>query len=218
MKSIKVKVLAFAAASILVASCAKEKDGYDKNLTKSAWKVTSGSIVNETVEKHDYTDGNDNTTNTSRITQTLTSSTFVQEEYELDTKVGDPDFFQKQVDNYDMTVAVTFGEDGVSKTDITQALKSVTVSSTGNPEQTTTYTSLPATSSNSGYWSWSNNTDQKAYLTFGFGGIGSWVVESITKDELVLVMNTSSTEINKPSSAETETVTKTITAKITLNH
>lgn len=218
MKSIKVKVLAFAAASILVASCAKEKDGYDKNLTKSAWKIASGSIVEESIDKRDYTDGTDNTTTTQRSTETFTASTYTSEDYQLDTEVGSPDFFQKQIYGYDMTTSITFGEDGVSKTDATQTLKYVTTESTGNPATTVTVTTQPSNLSSTGYWSWSNNTDQKAYLDFAFGNIGSWVVESITKDELVLVLNTTSTQVTKPSSAETKTVTSTTTAKITLNH
>lgn len=218
MKNIKVKVLAFAAASVLVASCAKEKDGYDKNLTKSAWKISSGSIVDETVDARVYTDGTDNTTSTQRETQTFTASSYTDENYQLDTQVGSPDFFQKETYVYDMTTTVTFGEDGTAQTDVTQTLKSVTTESTGNPATTVTVTTQPSQFSDSGYWSWSNNTDQKAYLDFAFGSVGSWVVESITKDELVLVMNTTNTSVTKPSSAETKTVTNKVTAKITLSH
>jgi len=218
MKSIKVKVLAFAAASILVASCAKEKDGYDKNLTRSAWKIASGSIVSEDIVKRDYSDGTDNTTNTQRNTVTLTASTFVSEDYELDTEVGSPDFFQKETYNYDMTSNIAFNEDGTVTSDFVQTLKSVTTESTGNPATTVTVTVPPATQSSTGYWSWKNNTDQKAYLDFAFANIGSWVVESINKNDLVLVINTTSTSITKPSSAETRTEISTTTAKITLNH
>src|SRR5690606_32384929 len=117
MKSIKVKVLAFAAASILVASCAKEKDGYDKNLTKSAWKIASGCIVEHSIDDRNNTDGTDYTTTTQRSTENFSASTDTSEDYQLDTEVGSPDFFQKQIYGYDMTTSIAFGEDGVSKTD-----------------------------------------------------------------------------------------------------
>lgn len=211
MKKVTLPVLALAA--LIVASCAKEKDGYDKNLTKETWTLSSAKIVQEQFVKNDYTDGTDNTTNTQRNTTTISGGSSSVEQYQLQTEVNSADFFQRQTQVSDLTVTYKFEEDGSFTTTRTEQLKSVTSESTGNPATTVTVTAQPTESTNVGLWSWANTGDQKSILSFD---LGSLQVESIKKDEMILKLNTSSTEVSKPSSAETETETQTMSVEITM--
>ena len=211
MRKITLPVLALAA--LIVTSCAKEKDAYDKNLTKDTWTLSSAKIVKEDIVKNDYTDGTDNTTHTERNTTTIGSGEATIEQYELDTEVGSADFFQRGTQVSSLSLTYKFEQDGNYTSNRTEQLKSTSTESTGNPVTTLTVTAQPTTSSNTGLWSWQNTGDQKSILSFDLGALQ---VESISKDELVLKLNTSNTEVSKPNSAQTKTETSTTTVSITM--
>lgn len=207
MKKVILPVLAFAA--IIVASCAKEKDGYDKNLTKESWKLSSMTSVTENVEKNDYTDQPDVTV-TTRKTQTVSGGQLTNETYGLNQTVGSTDQFQKVSQLYDYSLTYKFENEGTFTSDQSVKMKSETTSNTANPTPTTqTVTAEATTTSSSGIWSWANTGDQKALFSFDQG---SFQVVSIKKDEFVLKLSTSSTEVTKPAPnlTKTETDTKTI--------
>lgn len=209
----KVTLPALALAALIVASCAKEKDGYDKNLTKETWNLSTAKVVNENIEKNDYTNGTANTIHTERSTTTITGGQASAEQYQLDQEVGTADLFQKQTKVSELALTYKFEQDGSYTSNRTEKLKSVTTSSTGNPESTVTVTTDATTSQNTGLWSWANTGDQKSILSFD---LGSLQVESISKSELVLKLNTSSTDVSKPSSAQTKTETQTSSIEITM--
>lgn len=207
MKKVILPVLAFAA--IIVASCAKEKDGYDKNLTKDTWTLSSLTSVDESVEKDDYTDQPDVTV-TTRKTQTVSGGQLTNETYGLNQTVGTTDQFQKVSELYDYSQTYKFENEGTYTSNESVKLKSVTTSNTANPTPTTqTVTAEATTSSNTGIWAWANTGDQKALFSFDKGSLQ---VVSIKKDAFVLKLNTSSTEVTKPAPnlTKTETNTKTI--------
>jgi hypothetical protein len=211
MKKIILPVLALAA--LIVTSCAKEKDGYDKNLTSDTWNLSTATIVNKTITANVYSDGTDNTTVTSTNTTEISGGVSSREEYNLNQEVGSTDLFTRQIDKSDFSLSYKFEKEGTYKADRTEKLTSVTNESTGTPSSTVTVTNQPATSSNTGLWNWNNTGDQKSILTFD---LGSLQVEKITKSELSLKLNTSETEVTKPNSALTKTVTKTNTVSITM--
>ena len=209
----KVTLPALALAALIVASCAKKKDGYDKNLTKDTWTLSTAKVVNETIEKNEYTNGTPNTTTTQRTTTTISGGESSVEQYQLQQEVGSADLFQKQTQVSELSLTYKFEQDGSYTADRTEKLKSVTTESTGNPPATVTVTADATTSKNTGLWSWANTGDQKSILSFDLGALQ---VESITKSELVLKLNTSSTDVSKPSSAQTKTETQTNTVEITM--
>lgn len=210
MKKATLPVLALAA--LIIASCAKEKDGYDKNLTKDTWTLSTATTVNETVTKRVFTNGDPNTTNTQRTTTTISGGQSSVEDYELDQETGTADFFTKLTTVSALSLTYKFEEDGNFQADRSTTLKSTTTESTGNPATTVTVTAEPSVSTNTGLWSWQNTGDQKSLLSFD---LGSLQVITISKSELTLKVNTSSTSVTKPSSSETKTVTSTNNVDIT---
>lgn len=212
MKKVTLPVLALAA--LIVASCAKEKDGYDKNLTKDTWTLSDASIVNETFVKNDFTNGDPNTTSTQRSTTTIKGGQSVQEDYQLQTEVGTADFFTRNTETSDLTLTYKFEQEGTYESNTTAKRRSVSHEETGVPIATVTVTEEATTSSSTGLWSWQNTGDQKSLLSFGLGELQ---VDEITKDKLSLKLNTKSVEVTKPSTAETETTTKTQAITITFS-
>lgn len=208
----KITLPALALVALIVASCAKEKDGYDKNLTKETWTLSDASIVNETVVENDYTDGTPNTTNTQRNTTTIKGGESVNENYQIMTEVGNPDFFTRDIETSDLTITYKFEQEGTFESNTNSKRKSVSHEETGIPITTVTVTEEGTTSSSTGLWSWQNTGDQKSLLSFDLGELQ---VDEITKDQMVLKLNKKSTEVSKPSSAETETETQTTTVTIT---
>jgi len=212
MKKATLPVLALAA--LIIASCAKEKDGYDKNLTKDTWTLSTAKTVNETITKKVYTNGDPNTTDTERNTTTISGGESSSEQYQLSQETGSADFFTKQTTVSAISLTYKFEEDGNFQADRSTTLKSTTTESTGIPATTVTVTADPAVSTNTGLWSWQNTGDQKSILSFDLGALQ---VVTISKSELTLKLNTSSTDVTKPSSSQTKTVTTTTTVDITFS-
>lgn len=210
---IKATLPVLALTALILASCAKEKDGYDKNLTQDTWALSSANVVNTTVTKNVYTDGTPNTTSTQTSTNIIENGSSSEENYSLNQEVGLPDFFTKSTQVSDFSLTYKFEKEGTFQSDRSNELKSTTTESTGVPASTITVTSEPTVSSNTGIWNWNNTGDQKSILTFD---LGSLQVDEISKSELNLKLNTSSTEITKPNSAQTKTETNTRTISINM--
>ena len=207
----KITLPALALAALIVTSCAKEKDAYDKNLTKDTWTLSSSSDVQQTVTKTDYNNFPDET-NTQRTTETIGGGKRTVEQYESDETIGAATTFNKNTNIYDFSSSYKFEEEGTFTSTTTQKLTSQIAESDGNPPATTPVSGNENTAINSDIWAWQNTADQKALLTFA---LGSLQVESISKSELKLKLNTSETTV-APSALATVTKTETRTVSITM--
>ena len=211
MKKVTLPVLALAA--LIIASCAKEKDGYDKNLTQDTWTLSTAKTVNQTITGNVYTDGTSNTTSTQTVTTEISSGSSTETNYQLDQEDGTTDQFTRLTQVSDFSLTYKFDKEGTYTANRSEKLRSNTTEATGVPPTTVTVTTQAAISSNTGLWNWNNTADQKSILSFD---LGSLQVVKISKSELHLKVSTSATDITKPSSAKTKTVTNTQTVDLTM--
>jgi len=209
----KITLPALALAALIVTSCAKEKDGYDKNLTNDTWNLSTATIVNENVDKYVYTNGDPNQTQTSKNTTTISGGVQTEEQYTLNQIVNSADFFTKNVVKSDVSLSYKFEKEGTFSSDRSEKVTSTAYSETNVNENVITQTNEAQVSSSTGLWSWQNTGEQKSQLTFD---LGSLQVVSIDKSELVLQLRTSSSNTSKPNSATTLTETETTSVDITM--
>lgn len=199
-------------AGVLLVSCAKEKDAYDKNLTADTWNYTGGKTEGETVTEKIFTDGTPNNTKTERKTSTVENGKLVEEDYTLQQTVGQNDYFLKYTTTWDFSATYKFEQDGSLTHNESNALRSILTEETAEQPITVTYTNAPTTLTANETWAWQNNGQQKAVLAFNLGDLD---VVSLKKNEMVLKFTQKRVETAHPSSALTVITTTSLDTEIT---
>lgn len=202
----KTSLATFVVAGILLASCAKEKDGYDKNLTADTWNYTYGKYDYKTVTEKKFTDGTLNSTKTATTTTTVENGKKVEIINTLEQTVGQADYFLKYTTTWDYTADYKFEKDGSFTSNESEGLRSILTEETNEQPVTTTHSNAPTVISGGGKWFWQNNGEQKAAISVN--GLGTFDVVSIKKDEMIL-------ELTYPQSVKTEHPSPTLTVVTT---
>lgn len=209
-----------AACAFIVAGCAKEKDGYDKNLTRSDWKIKSAEIVMKEIDKTDYLDSTPDETQIQMDSTHIAGSEFTTVNYQLNQEVGSPDFFTRTTVKHDFSGNWIFEEGGAGSYEMTEKRISTFTEISGLPGTTVTHSDLPSTNSSSFYWNWKNNDQQKANLEFPFYGnqpVNFTVVE-LDKEQLVLEYTYETVSTSQPNANTKETQTDRMRILITFEH
>ena len=166
MKKIKYTLASLTiVGALLLSSCAKENNKYDKILTDGTWNVTSWEQKSETVQNKNYVNSGDiDKTHTEISTSSLSGSTLTEVDYSEDKDSPGLTTFNRNTNGSQYSLTFTFNEDGTFTYNNSKALRTASAEDeTGSlgsanfsdPAEVTTYT---------GYWNWANTTDTKTQI------------------------------------------------------
>lgn len=205
MKKMNYAFLATVIVALFLSSCAKENNKLDKILTDGTWTIATWVSSNESISNEDQSGpGAVDTKTTSRNTTNFSGSSQVDVNYsETAESPGATTFFEV---TYNSTVAMTgsFTEDGTYTITTSKKYNTASARDETGSLGSFNYTDPANTTSQTGYWSWSNTTDTKTQINVSDFGMFDVTLE---KGKGTFVHNTSSNNVSNTTAGGFLTIT-----------
>jgi hypothetical protein len=185
-------------AVALLSGCAKERDNYDKFLTTGTWTLSSATQEQKSVTNYNYIAlATPDRTETSENNTTIADGKSTNIGFSQTALSPGTTTFTRQTQKGNLSWTMKFNKDGTYElTRTSQRLSSQTDTHIGNGP-VTNITESAETSTQTGMWSWQNNTDTKQTLLIESFGVALNV--DISKNSLALSYKQTSTSTGRGS-------------------